>query len=88
MTIDMDGLRARMADAYKSAITGYNELSCGEDCSDKPGFDKLKTGLDDLHTYIGAIMCLYSDDPADLCSNMTEEAFKLPFIGQEKKDGN
>ena len=78
MKVSVDGLRSNLAEAYKKAVSGYQEITRGEPFYEKPGFYELKEGLDELRTFIGALMCVYSEDPEDMFSNMTDEAFKLP----------
>ena len=39
--------------------------------------DRLQDALWDLRSMIGAMMCVYSADPDDFFSNMTDEAEKL-----------
>jgi hypothetical protein len=77
MKVSVDGLRRNMARSYKKAISGYRQV-VGENGHDD-SFTELKDGLDEIRQWIGAFMCMYSDNPDDLMSNMTDDAMKLPF---------
>jgi hypothetical protein len=76
MKVSVDGLRSNMARAYSKTVRGYRN-------DDK---EEIKEGLDDMRPMIGAFMCMYSDDPDDLMSNMTDEAMKLPFADEKDKE--
>jgi hypothetical protein len=76
MTVSVDGLRRNLARAYGKAVSGFH----------MDNREEIKIGLDDLRQMIGAFMCMYSDDPADLMTNMTGEADKLPFADPEDSD--
>ncbi len=76
MKVSVDGLRRNMARAYSKTVNGYQFNDMKE----------IKEGLDDMRQMIGAFMCMYSNDPDDLMSNMTDEAMKLPFADEKDEE--
>jgi hypothetical protein len=83
MKVSVDGLRRNMARAYNKAIDGYQYAI---ECHDGDDFETLKEGLDELRQMIGGLMCVYSDDPEDLMTNMADEADKLFYADPEDAD--
>jgi hypothetical protein len=79
--VSMDGLRRNLARAYCQTIEGFRETIEGRDIDD---FATLREGLDDMRQMIAALMCVYSDDPEDLMTNMGDECDKLPFADPEE----
>lgn len=62
MKVSMNGLRKNMVSAYERAISGYREITEGRDQSE---FHLLKSGLDDLRSMIGGLLCTYEPGNPD-----------------------
>jgi hypothetical protein len=84
MKVSVDGLRRNLARAYCKTVRGYQDHK--KDDNDIYALADIKDGLDDLRQMIGAFMCMYSDDPDDLMTNMTDEAEKLPFANPKENE--
>ena len=84
MKVSIDGLRRNMGEAYKKAVYGYRWAI--DQNNDDDSFDDLKTGLEELRSMIGAFMCIYSDNPDDMMSNMTDYSDTLPWPDPEDED--
>jgi len=65
--VSIDGLRRSLATSYNEAVAAFKY----------DNRDRLQDALWDLRSMIGAMMCVYSADPDDFFSNMTDEAEKL-----------
>ena len=80
MKVSVDGLRLNLARAYEKAVEGFHEITEDRDLDE---FSELKEGLDDLRQMIGSFMCMYSDNPDDLMTNMADESDKLSYADPE-----
>jgi hypothetical protein len=78
MNVSMDGMRRNLARAYADTVRGFRMLQ-----SDCDGYCEIKEGLDDMRMMLVCLMCIYSDKPEDLMSNMANDADKLPFASKE-----
>jgi hypothetical protein len=67
MKISMDGLRKNLAVAYRKTVDGYRMMDQVT----------LIEGLRELRSMIAGLMCIYSEDPEDMMTNMTDEVDKL-----------
>jgi hypothetical protein len=81
MTVSMDGLRRSLARAYSETVEGFREVVESRDIEE---FSKLKEGLDDMRRMIGALMCVFSEDPEDRMTDMVDEADKLPWASPDE----
>ena len=70
MKVNMDGLRRSLGRAYNDTARAYVT-------NDR---DALVDGLAELRSMVGALMCIYSKDPDDVMSDMTDEADKLLMV--------
>jgi hypothetical protein len=67
MKVSMDGLRKNLAAAYRKTVDGYRMMDQVT----------LREGLRELRSMIAGLMCIYSEDPDDMMTDMTDEADKL-----------
>lgn len=74
MKVSIDGLRRNLARAYNETAEAFNDLPVTIPTDD---IDRMRDGLVNLRQYIGAMMCMYTDDPEDMCSNLADEAEEL-----------
>lgn len=77
MKASMDGLRRNLASAYRLALFGYRSV--------KEPPSALTEGLEELRSMIAGSMCIYSEDPEDLFSDMANEVDKLLPLVEKKK---
>jgi len=80
MTVNVDGLRRNLMNAYNKSVRGYRDIKELRNIDDL--YD-LKEGLDELRQMIGGLMCVYSPDPVDLMTDMADEANKLLWADPE-----
>ena len=83
MKVSVDGLRRNLAEAYSRTVDGFREVVEGRDIEE---FSELKDGLDDLRQMIAGFMCVYSDNPEDLMTDMGDEADDLPYADPEDEE--
>jgi hypothetical protein len=83
MKVSMDGLRRNLAAAYIRTVEGFREITEDRNLSE---FLELKEGLDDLRQMIGGFMCVYSDNPEDMMSDLSDESDDLPFADPDDDD--
>lgn len=67
MKVSMDGLRRSLGESYNDAVRAFESGS-------ESG---MRNALWDLRRMIGGLMCIYTDDPDDMMSNMGDDAEKL-----------
>ena len=75
MKVNMDGLRRALARAYTHVVDGYHDAIEGRTFDIYPD---LKDGLDEMRQIIGSLMCVYSDDPDELMTDLGDECGSLP----------
>jgi len=73
MKVSVDGLRRNLGRVFNEAVDAFKN-------DDRA---TMKDALWGLRQMIGGMMCVYSDDPDDLFSNMTDEAQKLSSPSEE-----
>lgn len=72
MKVLIDGLRRSMAREYNAAIRAFRNLE--HEVRDTFEMQELRDHLTELRKLIGGLMCVYSDNPDDLFSNLADEA--------------
>jgi hypothetical protein len=68
MTVSIDGLRRNIAKSFKDV---HNAL-----CDESPTYPdcyEIKDAMIRLRSTIGASMCVYSENPADLLTDMADK---------------
>ena len=71
MKVSVDGLRKSLGRAFNEAVAAFK-------ADDR---EALEDALWGLRQMVGGMMCVYSDNPDDLFTNMTDEAEKLSIPG-------
>lgn len=72
MIVNMDGLRRNLAAAYRKTLYAYR-LALLEQTRNV----ELEEGLKEMRSMIDGLMCVYSDDPEELMSDMSNDIEKL-----------
>ena len=73
MTVSMDGLRRSLGNAFNHTVVGY-----------RSGMkDMTKKGLEDMRQMIVALMCVYSPDPDDMMSDLSDELHHIMEVDSE-----
>lgn len=80
MKVSMDGLRRNLMNAYNKSVRGFREIIEGRDIDE---YSELKEGLDDTRQMIAGLMCVYSEDPEELMTDMADEIDKLLWADPE-----